>query len=202
MLWKEGGIYLDLDTINLKSFSPIMNTQKSGLGYQFDGYDNLNNAILIFSKKKHPFLEAIINDFIDNYNPNLWEINGPILFHHLISKFCNIDTFLRLELVDFKPASFSMNKTHQCADLVMFPENYFLGIAHVRGEHFQLFEPNSSNNLALVDKVRNSYLVHYYNQLAPYLKARVGDKSLIMKLIEENCKHTFNFMKKNNLEFQ
>lgn len=143
--------------IALKSFDPLIESNKSGLGYMFERYDNLNNAFLVFSRANHSFLKEVIDAFVREYDSKSWAKNGPVLIKKTILKFCNISNYLDIDLYDFKPAAFSNNASHPCTDLTLFPESYFYPFKYVRNEHVTIFEPNSSSYSHLFDKVKSSY---------------------------------------------
>lgn len=200
LIWKFGGIYLDLDMITLKSFQPLIDINKNGFGYLFENYDNLNGAVMLFTRKKHPYLKSLIESFMKTYSPNSWARNGPVLIKKTILKFCKIKNYLDLELFGFKPHAFSKNRSHPCIDLTLFPESYFYPLTYVRGkEHFEIFKPGSSGNL--LAKVRDSYAFHFYNRLSSKLTPRIDDGSFFSSIAEVNCNETFMFVSKNDYRF-
>ena len=167
----------------------------------YENKDNINNALLIFTRKNHPYLKSVIDSFIRDYDGNDWAKNGPVLIKKSILNFCNINNYLELELFGFKPAAFSNNPLHQCSDLILFPESYFYPFAYVRGEHEKIFKPNSSLDFDLLAQVKDSYSFHFYNKISSSFQAKPNDGSFFTKIAAANCEHTFNYVKQNNLVF-
>ena len=199
--WKYGGIYSDMDTITLKSFEPLINSNKSGFGYLYENCDSLNVAFNVFTRTGHPFLKAAINEFMHNYDPNDWAKNGPGLVKRMLNKFCKIKTFLELELIGFKPFVYSNQPNHKCSNLVIYPERYFYPLSQNRFEHEIIFEVNPKKIEQLMSKVADSYTFHYFNQLSSEFIARVDDASFFIRMAQQNCEHTFDYVRKNNLAF-
>mmetsp|Transcript_11772 Transcript_11772/g.43018 ORF Transcript_11772/g.43018 Transcript_11772/m.43018 type:complete len:647 (+) Transcript_11772:341-2281(+) len=70
-LLAHGGIYLDMDVILLRDNILFMGPT---IGDQ--GLEELNNAVLKFPRR-HPFLVAVIEDFVEEYNGEIWGWQGP-----------------------------------------------------------------------------------------------------------------------------
>lgn len=188
--------------ITLNSFDSLIDSKKNGFGYMFEDFDNLNNAFLVFSRKNHPFLRAVIDAFVKDYDGNSWSKNGPILIKKTIHEYCKVANYLDIDLYGFKPASFSKNPSHPCIDMTLFPESYFYPLTYVRNEHKTIFEPNSSWRYPqLFDQIKDSYTIHLFNQLSSSFSAKVNDGSFFSAIAEKNCPETFNYAKSNNLGF-
>ena len=100
LLTKYGGVYSDLDTINLKGFKPLLKTSGC-IGFD---HKSLNSAISVFSKR-HPVVEAAIEEAIANYDPNFWSSLIHVLKNALV-KVCNTsdpykDLFLDIKVNNF-----------------------------------------------------------------------------------------------------
>lgn len=194
-MWQYGGIYMDTDTITLKSFAPLIEMKKNGFGYLYEYEDSLSNSFLIFTQKLHPYLKYLIDAFVADYNETDWAINGHELINKTILEYCQVPTYLSLEYVGFKPAAFSYNRTHQCTDLVLFPESFFFPFTCSRADHKQIFEANTKHDRVLDDKTRQSFSFHYFNKITKELTARVDDGSFFTEKLKQNCKFTFEYLK-------
>lgn len=86
LLYKFGGIYMDLDVIVLKSFSKLRNTiGAQNLDTRTKKWSRLNNAVLIFDKK-HPLLFKFMEEFALTFDGNKWGHNGPYLVSRVVSR--------------------------------------------------------------------------------------------------------------------
>lgn len=201
MLYKNGGIYSDLDTIALKSFRPLIDSKKNGFGYMYEYYDALGTGFIVFPRKSHPFLNSTINTFVNSYDPNAWSRNGPVLIVNQILNFCWLYSFLELELVGFKFSAFNNQPAHSCADLVIFPEWYFYPLTYLEREFELVFSNNTSVHDMLNAKLRDAYSMHYYNKLSSQLTSPVEQESFFVRKAAENCQVTYEFAKMYNLDF-
>lgn len=201
MLFKYGGIYSDLDILTIKSLSPLISSNRSGVGYVFDHFDFTNGAFLVFPRLNHPYLGYAVKKFMKEYDGKSWAKNGPWLIKNAITEFCKVNFFIEIELYGFKPASFSDNKSHPCADMIIYPESFFYPLAGIHWEHSKAFAPNSSSIQYLRDKIKDSYAIHFYNQLSARLEAKIGDNSLYTWLAEKHCPKTYEYVKERKLNF-
>lgn len=188
--------------ITLKSFQPLIQAEVNGIGYMFEKYDNLNNAFLIFKRIRHPYLRAVIDSFISEYDGNSWGKNGPILLKKIILKYCNVQNYLDINLYEFKPSAFSMDLSHPCKDLTLFPEKYFYPFTYVRNDLILVFKANSTrNNPELFVKIKDSYAFHFFNKISSKYSVKADDGSFFSAIAARNCPSTFRHVKINNLSF-
>lgn len=145
LLFKNGGIYSDLDIMTIKSLSPLITANRSGFGYVFDNQDFINGALMVFPRVNHSFLDYALGKFMREYDGKIWAKNGPDLVKCAIKEFCKVNYFIEIELYGFKPASFSENKKHQCADMILYPERFFYPLDSIHEEHRKAFQANSSD---------------------------------------------------------
>ncbi|CAI8612858.1 unnamed protein product [Vicia faba] len=86
VLYKYGGVYLDIDFILLKPLNGLRNcigAQSMDLGFKH--WTRLNNAVLIFDKN-HPLLLRFIDEFALTFDGNKWGHNGPYLVSRVVEK--------------------------------------------------------------------------------------------------------------------
>ncbi|XP_077508076.1 lactosylceramide 4-alpha-galactosyltransferase-like [Amblyomma americanum] len=76
VLWKHGGVYLDLDVIVLKRLHEL----KNGGAYQNPGF---RGTAVLFFDKWHPFLNEIQQTCVREYKTAAWGSCGPTLFDHV-----------------------------------------------------------------------------------------------------------------------
>jgi len=78
ILFREGGVYLDVDTIILQPIGSLVNV----IGEESPGI--VNNAVLMFDRH-HPFLACAIDAFVQNYRNDKFSENGPVLLTKLVN---------------------------------------------------------------------------------------------------------------------
>lgn len=86
VLYRYGGVYLDMDFILLKPLNGLRNcigAQSMDLGFKH--WTRLNNAVLIFDKN-HPLLLRFIDEFALTFDGNKWGHNGPYLVSRVVEK--------------------------------------------------------------------------------------------------------------------
>ncbi|KAL6133654.1 hypothetical protein ACLB2K_065888 [Fragaria x ananassa] len=79
LLYKFGGIYLDIDVIVLKRLSKMKNViGAQTIDLQTRNWSRLKNAVLVFDKN-YPLLFMFIQEFALTFDSNKWGHNGPYL---------------------------------------------------------------------------------------------------------------------------
>lgn len=82
VLWKHGGIYLDLDIIVLKELSELSNS------VMFEVTGQLTNSVLYFDKA-HPFIGEALKRCAEEYDAVRWGSCGPSLLTHIYNSWSN-----------------------------------------------------------------------------------------------------------------
>nr|XP_020724958.1 alpha-1,4-N-acetylglucosaminyltransferase isoform X2 [Odocoileus virginianus texanus] len=84
-IWKYGGVYMDTDVISIRPIPEdnFLAAQKS----QFS-----SNGVFGFLPH-HPFLWECMENFVENYNPNIWGHQGPELMTRLLRVWCKLRDF-------------------------------------------------------------------------------------------------------------
>ncbi|KAM2687398.1 hypothetical protein FF1_009858 [Malus domestica] len=86
MLYKYGGIYLDIDLVILKDFSSLRNAVGAqSVGKDSKQWTRLNGAVMIFDIN-HPILVDFLEEFATTFNGNKWGHNGPYLVSRVIER--------------------------------------------------------------------------------------------------------------------
>jgi len=167
ILYKYGGIYLDLDVIILKDISSLRNSiGTQSVNATTKAWRTLNNAVLIFDKG-HPLLLKFIEEFASHFNGNLWGNNGPLLVSRVARRVANDPRF---EFSILSPMAF-------------YPVDW-LRI------HRLFTEPKSKAQIKRAwDKLhqltKESYGLHLWNKFSRNL--RIEEGSIIGSLISHNC---------------
>ncbi|KAJ7281216.1 hypothetical protein O6H91_Y364100 [Diphasiastrum complanatum] len=86
VLYKYGGIYLDMDVIVLREMSNLANAIGAQSADSLTGrWRILNNAVLIFDHH-HPLLLKFIQEFARNFNGSRWGHNGPFMVTRVVKQ--------------------------------------------------------------------------------------------------------------------
>jgi lactosylceramide 4-alpha-galactosyltransferase len=86
VLYKYGGVYIDIDFILLKPLIGLRNCiGAQSMDYGTKQWTRLNNAVLIFDKN-HPLLLRFINEFALTFDGNKWGHNGPYLVSRVVER--------------------------------------------------------------------------------------------------------------------
>lgn len=194
LLHKFGGIYSDLDTINIKSFSYLLNFNGVGFMTEFSK-PSIGNGILVF-KKRHKLLELAMKELIYNYEPNEWGFNGPLLFIRAIKNYCRTeDIYLQLNFKD--ETEIYKNKNKSVCDVDIFPERYFYPLNWQR--YRKLFKRNEKLD---VSSFKESYSVHFYGKLSENVRVKRDDNNLFEFFASQNCPYIYSLINLNsNLYF-
>ncbi|XP_018431938.1 PREDICTED: lactosylceramide 4-alpha-galactosyltransferase [Nanorana parkeri] len=167
ILWKAGGIYLDMDFIILKNLENITNS----MGMQ--SLYTLNGAFLTF-QPQHKFIELCMKDFVGKYNYWLYGHQGPQLLTRVFKKWCPIH-----RLRDKK----------SCQGVNVLPKEAFYPVDWQDWKkYFQVIDPTEMEKL-----LKDSYGVHLWNKKSQGHFPEVG--SLLEQLQVKHCPTTDRLMK-------
>lgn len=218
-MWKYGGVYSDFDTITIKSFKSLIDEEKNGVGDIGDNPAGVSNSLMVFQSKQ-PYIHYVMEEFTKNYVGNEWAANGPFLLLRTLLDYCDIDNIHRHLLPGYtltkrtksiqhltrspKPNQtlVNMDKTHKCANLTIFPQHYFFPIMHYDWNLFdKIYSKNSALNQKYWKTIESSYSIHFFNKLTSTIKTKPNDKSFYSELASLYCTFTYNYVNKNNLNF-
>lgn len=204
MMWKYGGVYSDLDTITLKSFENLINEQKNGLGRMIEkSASSIGLGVLVF-RPRHPFIGYIMTKLASRYNPEENEANRTEFFMNSIKNYCKIDDLSLLTIPGYYRQNETrpqLEKTHPCADLVIFPQNYFYPFTLKDDFHLYIMRRNSNRNYGLKMAAKYSFSMHYFGDLNAHLRPRPDDNSFFTHMVSMHCPITNSFVKDFSLEF-
>ncbi|KAG8174247.1 hypothetical protein JTE90_023416, partial [Oedothorax gibbosus] len=165
LLWRHGGIYLDLDVVVLQPLDQLTNCTPSDNGI------NASNMFLAFSRF-HPFLKKCISDLADTYDANGFAANGPVLLTKNIRKLC-------------KGVKVSM-ETPTCGIRVL-PTSVACPIPYERWKEY--FDAGTNRNMDL----SQSYMIHIWNKMSSGEKLVIGGGSLYERAMKANCPITYQY---------
>ena len=171
-LFKNGGFYLDLDTIVLQKIDHLKNV----VGIQDD--ELINSAVLQFDKPHHFVTLAAIEDYIENWrgNAEAWGMKGPFLVTNIIKSKLNCVT------KPLKPGK--CNKT----ELEILPQSAFYPVSYPSWK--TLVTPGEYSGA--LSKIQDSYIVHFWNKLTGNTVVNIGDNSFYDIVANKNCPLLYN----------
>lgn len=167
LLYKYGGIYVDVDMIILKDVSGLRNCV--GIHSVYDGtriLKSLHNAVLIFDQK-HPLLLKFIEEFTANFDGNVWGHNGPDLLTRIVVEFTHTEGY------DFN---------------IISPTGFY-PVARTRLPKYFRRPKNKNETQWVYDEnyllKRESYAIHLWNHVSRKLK--IEQHSLVGRLFSDHC---------------
>ena len=188
LLYKHGGIYSDLDTINIRSLKKLL--EYNGVGPNDN--ENPGNGFLVFSKH-NKLLEIAMKEFESSYISNQWSANGPELFLRIIKRYCNSTDPLQQLLL--KKTSSGLFKNSSC-DTSIFPYNYFYPISWVSAD--VLFKHDSS--ISIKDFI-DTYSVHFYGKMSSNQLVNWQENSIYEYFSSLNCPLIYDRLRSGKIEF-
>ncbi|XP_064483116.1 lactosylceramide 4-alpha-galactosyltransferase-like [Ornithodoros turicata] len=154
LLWKFGGVYVDMDVLVLKNIAALRNSVSR------ERFPAVGNSVLVFNKG-HPFLLDCMREFASSYKSRLWAHNGPRLLERVLLKYC--------------PPELLRNQPHlKCSgDVTVLSAEAFYPIP--LAEWKTLFQPEST--FKVLKATEDSYTVHLWNSYSKKKRLSIGDAS-------------------------
>ncbi|XP_034474047.1 lactosylceramide 4-alpha-galactosyltransferase-like [Drosophila innubila] len=168
MLYRYGGIYMDMDVVVLRSF------EDETVNFLCpESKISITNAVIGLKPKGfgHKLGELFLRDFQNNYNGDIWTHNGPKSLSRVMSKICEVNN-----------VSLMLDR-HQCHGIKLFPINVFYEIRVDQWTHF--FDPKLANET--LERLNNSYLTHLWNSISHKRSLRVDSDAAYIQLAKQNC---------------
>jgi hypothetical protein len=124
-LYKEGGMYLDLDTITLRPYD----------GRKFRNFvvvasemnDELTNAIFHL-ETDHRLVSAILQVQLEDYDPNGYIYNGPQAITEALRRICDDRTINNKKTKDDAVSADAKVTTIQCPDVQILTSRFFFPV--------------------------------------------------------------------------
>ncbi|XP_003218461.1 alpha-1,4-N-acetylglucosaminyltransferase [Anolis carolinensis] len=165
MVWRYGGIYMDTDVISIRPI-PVTNF----LAAQSSQFSS--NGIFGF-QQYHQFLWDCMEDFVENYNGDIWGNQGPYLITRMLSKLCNLTDFVDTE-------------DQKCHNISFLNPQRFYPIPYgLWTKYYEVWDSRPEFN--------NSYALHLWNYMNQDQKKNitVGSNTLVENLFRTYCPTTY-----------
>jgi hypothetical protein len=200
VLWKQGGIYTDIDFLNIKSYEHLL-SYGTDLNYDFDGEQWFNNAFLLFKVKSSPYLWYMMERFAQRYKPSDWGFNGPHLIVTAVKEMCDLnDTFQYVS--SMKQTTRLVSPGQKCDDIFVFPESFLSSIDHNDTKLKDFFTINvTEDDLWQKELIQQAYAIHLYNAKSKNFKTNVNHSSLYIQIAKQMCPRNFQYVSNHNIEF-
>ncbi|KAL7636297.1 UNVERIFIED_CONTAM: hypothetical protein RMT77_013056 [Armadillidium vulgare] len=163
LLYKYGGIYLDMDIIVLKNLKMLENFA----GLESDSW--VNCAVMGF-RKGHPFLNDCITEMTQHFDSELWGINGPKLITKIFRRRCHA------ELPD--------TTLKNCSDIKLFKREVFYPISWTKLDKF-FEEDQEFTNTLLNDP--DILTLHFWNHHTESRIIPVDGQNLYSVIVRHLC---------------
>jgi alpha 1,4-N-acetylglucosaminyltransferase len=169
VVYKQGGIYIDLDYIVQRSLSALpLNCVSEQAPRQ------LNNAFLKFDVQQHPFLWSCMADFVHRFNGHAWGCQGPKLVTRIWDAHCHKRQ--KLKQADW------------CDSTVILNASY-LNPIHYRYALYVSKTPERKISAQFVNitAAREAVAVHYWNSRLTDASMQIRQKSFLASLLANGC---------------
>lgn len=173
LLWKFGGIYMDLDVVIMRSLEQVTN---------FAGAESLSAVaagIMSFSHN-HKISSLTINDLLNNFRGYDWGWNGPGVITRSLQKYCG----------DCK-VKHMLEKG--CEDFIVFPPSAFYPIPWE--EWAKYFTLDEEIYTKVMDQIKDSYAIHVWNKHSVKTKVTIGSKQPYGVIAQKYCPMVYSSLK-------
>ncbi|KAL7630852.1 UNVERIFIED_CONTAM: hypothetical protein RMT77_018861 [Armadillidium vulgare] len=175
LLWKYGGIYLDLDVMPIKN---LVSGVKNFVGYTSE--EHVNSAPLGFLPY-HKFIRDCLEEIPKFYDPTHYGTIGPLLVTKVLKEKCGL-----------KPPS--VTPMERCPDIKVYERKVLNPISWWRAN--KSFERDTSLAERLMDDPQILTL-HYWNIITKQYQHLLIKESPFSILAKKFCPNVFQFSKDN-----
>ena len=184
-LFKEGGMFIDLDIVTIKSYDDrriFRNFTQTESSLK----DQLTNAVFQLSKG-HRLIGAIIDLLVEEYDPDEYIFHGPQVVSLAVSRICNL--------------SFN-NSNSSCPDLRILNHRYFYPIGNAFWGQF-FFENDEAEKRRILKRIRSGYGFHTWNNLSKNTPIDTSEDStqVYAILAAEHCPFTWKLRKQFSINW-
>ncbi|XP_069474141.1 alpha-1,4-N-acetylglucosaminyltransferase-like [Ambystoma mexicanum] len=171
LLWKYGGIYMDTDVISIRQI-PVEDFLAA------ESPTLCSSAVLGF-RQHHPFLWECMEDYVKNYNGDIWIQQGPLLYTRVAAKFC--------EMPNFEKVGDAM-----CSSFSYLQPKRFFPISYDKWFHyFSVWDKNR-------DIFNNSYALHFWNYMNKEQRSvTAGSNTVAEYIFKKYCPATYDVFVKS-----
>ncbi|KAJ3396022.1 hypothetical protein HDU92_004325 [Lobulomyces angularis] len=199
LIWKKGGIYLDMDIISINSFKDLMEKR---LVAREDSV-RVNNAVLSFPPND-PFIWSSMEVFVNNFNGYAWANNGPLCLTRAIMRDCywetlktgKIDEFEKYTS-DYDPQNEQISKNllkfenfekrNYCKSIDIANRSRFYPVHYSQSSFFTA--PWTENCNLLKQIYKKSVGIHWWNRMFKFKKSKteLSPNSTLAKIFNDQC---------------
>ncbi|XP_067121806.1 lactosylceramide 4-alpha-galactosyltransferase-like [Centruroides vittatus] len=174
VIWKYGGMYLDLDMMMLTSLSGFWHR---GLrNFLIKERDNvLANSVFGFTRN-HPFLFKCMINLVEQYRSDCWLCIGPWLLTNQFGSFC--------KGLDMKDIETDMN-----CNVAVLPASCAFPIPYYNWK--QYFSKDSRKHV--IRKIGESYVIHLWNYLSSKQALLPDLDTAYGMIMSVNCPHVYKY---------
>ncbi|XP_064541230.1 lactosylceramide 4-alpha-galactosyltransferase-like [Drosophila montana] len=168
-LYRFGGVYLDMDVLQLRSL------EDEPLNFAgAERSDSIGNSVISLEPNGfgHQLGELFLQDFQKNYESDAWAHNGPMGLVRVLSEVCGT-----------KNVSLMVNNRDCCHGFRVFDIKAFYEVRFDECKMF--FEPeNATETLA---RTKDSRMVHTWNHIVRRWPLKIDSKSAYMQWAVQHC---------------
>ncbi|ORY49453.1 hypothetical protein BCR33DRAFT_847427 [Rhizoclosmatium globosum] len=175
LIYKMGGVYMDLDIISL---NPVR-----GLGRAISMQDKdwFNNAVFSL-EKEDKFAWKMMEEFVDGFKGHIWARNGPRMVTRTYKKYCEQDEI-------------DESMAEVCKTLAVMPTERFFPIQYEQRE--KLFEAFDESCDLMEQISRESVGIHWWNKRVQ--TSTISTKTMLTVLMKSHCPAVFESFPESQL---
>ncbi|XP_067143904.1 lactosylceramide 4-alpha-galactosyltransferase-like [Centruroides vittatus] len=168
VIWRYGGIYLDLDIVMLK---PLPSTTNFVVKPR---KNSLCNGIFGMHRH-HSLLYNCMKNLSEEYKRDCFACVGPLFFTKHFLSYC------RGKSVEY------VEEKENCDITILQPITVF-PVPYNNWKYYFI----SSNTINVLRKMKNSYMIHVWNKFSFGRKLYIGSGSSYEIAIAQNCPHAYS----------
>ncbi|KAE8604870.1 hypothetical protein XENTR_v10014868 [Xenopus tropicalis] len=171
MMWRYGGFYFDSDVISIRPIPEI--------NFLTAEHDQTSGSSVFGLTPHHSFAWTSLNDFVQNYNGNVWGNQGPTLFTRVLKQSCELSAFKSLDNIVCGNISF------------LHPERIYPISYGGWKRYFEVWDK--------IPTFDNSYALHLWNYMNSGEKKTVviGSNTLVENLYKQYCPSIYGLLAEN-----
>ncbi|KAK4006402.1 hypothetical protein OUZ56_011556 [Daphnia magna] len=174
-LYKEGGLYLDIDILTLRPYHGDM--FRNFLVYGSSRMDHISNGAMQL-EPGHWLSKEILHLLAKEYDPNSYIYHGPDVVGEVMKRVCGVAA--------------GSPESNQCSDVQILPDKLFYPIPSITSN--LLFEDKiSETNMETLAKINGSFGLHLWNSLSKLQNPlNIHSNQVIAILARKNCPLTIS----------
>ncbi|XP_069830054.1 alpha-1,4-N-acetylglucosaminyltransferase-like [Dendropsophus ebraccatus] len=175
LIWKYGGIYMDTDVISIQQIPEV-----NFLAAEDDTY---TGSSVFGMSPNHNLTWEFMEDFVQNYDGDIWGQQGPLLLTRIVNKYCGLPQFKSVDHMT-------------CANISYFHRERCFPLPCASWD--KVFEV-----VKTLPHFEHSYAIHLWNYMNREKRVMVPNSSTLLEhLYKKFCPSTYEAILNNKPLYQ